>query len=316
LRIVTFLKSIWRVSYDFHSRRAPTGKLGASLNIFDGEELLLDLVSSIRKEVDFISIIFQENGHWGDLKADPHLRHFLQELKELSLIDEFVEWSPPRSATNEYSFHEMDVAKRELGLQLARENNCTHFIVLDNDEFYSERQLRYMKRIMMQTRAKWDYSVLRHLQYYKQTNLIKKKREEEYVMGIFKINESTKFAHGIDSKFAIDPARKIQGTKILEFSRFEVCMHHLSYLRKNVRTKLLASQARFGNLDSLEEIVAHYESYSFPQKGLWAHGVQIELKRIKPVIKLKYYERDSYSKYSLGVPLISLISSTDLPSNN
>jgi hypothetical protein len=160
-----------------------------------------------------------------------------------------------------------------------------------------------MKRIMMNPKSSWDYSVLRHLQYYKNPSLVKSDREEEYIMGIFPIFPTTEFAHGADSRFPIDPARKIQGERILEFSRFEVCMHHLSYVRKDIGKKLLSSQARSGNIGTFDQIVTRYENYEYPQSGLWAHGVEIELKQIRPKIILKYYESDAYFHYSTGVPL-------------
>jgi hypothetical protein len=310
-RFNSVTRSIVRTFEDIFFPSVPKGKLGASLNIFDGEELLLDLVSSIRKEVDYISVVFQEKGHWGDLKAEPHLKYFLQELLEIGLIDEFLEWSPPNSATNQYSFNEMDVEKRNIGLNLARENGCTHYIILDNDEFYSQKQFRYMKRIMMDSKSKWDYSVVRHLQYYKNTNHIKKVREEEYVMVIFPIRQSTKLVHEVQSQFPIDPGRKIQGKHILEFSRFEVCMHHLSYLRKDIGKKLMTSHARLGNVESFDQIISRYENFQYPQRGLWAHGVEIELKQIRPRIKLKYYEADAYSQFVKGISLQELLLEID-----
>lgn len=306
-KVKSRILSLNRFLNDFLFRSDHEGKLGATLNIFDGEELLLDLLVSIRKEVDFVSIVFQEVGHWGDLRADSHLRDFLRSLKNLGMIDEVIDWTPKNAASNEYLFHTMDVEKRQAGLKLAQENGCTHFIVLDNDEFYTRKQFRYMKRIMMRSNSKWDYSVLRHLQYYKNTNLIKREREEEYVMGIFRIDQSTEFRYGAESKFPIDPARKIEGESVLEFSRFEVCMHHLSYVRKDIRKKLLASQARTGNQESLNQIISRYESFRYPQRGIWAHGVEIDLKKIRPHIHLKYYEADAYSRYTNGEPLQKLL---------
>ena len=121
-------------------------------------------------------------------------------------------------------------------------------------------------------------------------------------MGIFPIKEGTHFAYGAESPFPIDPGRKISGSKIIEFWRFEVCMHHLSYVRKDIRTKLLSAHARKGNLPVLDKIVDRYENYAFPQAGFW-----IDRELIFPLMQQSEHEilasarktefRAAYSRY-------------------
>lgn len=292
------------------SPNRPYGKLGASINLFDGEELLLDLIFSVRDEVDFLSVVFQEKGHWGETSANPALPSFLKQLKSVGLLDEVFFWSGESLPSGIEEFNSFDMVKREKGLELARQAGCTHFLNLDNDELYTISDLKYMKKVMMTSRMQGaDYSVLRHLQYYKDSSLILKNREQEYVMGIFPIREDTHFVYGAGSPFPIDPGRKIAGSKIIEFWRFEACMHHLSYVRKDIRAKLLSAHAREGNLPVLEKIVDRYENYCFPQTGFWGHGIEVELVKIRPKISVKYFLQDAFGRFVSGEEISKIIES-------
>jgi hypothetical protein len=303
-RFGSFLKSALRFSFFSIIRVGPKGKLGASINLFDGEELLLDLIYSVRSEVDYLSVVFQESGHWGETKAHPCLSSFLFELKNEGLIDELYLWCSSVSPSDVEQFNSLDMLKRQKGLELARDNDCTHYLNLDNDELYTKRGLRYMKRVMMSKfGTRYDYSVLRHLQYYKNASYIRRKKEQEYVMGIFPIKDLAQFEYGAQSEYPIDPGRKISGSKVVEFWRYEVCMHHLTYVRSDIRTKLISAHSRDGNLLALERIIQRYENYTFPQTGYWGHGLEVELKRVKPKISTIHFESNSFEKFASGMAI-------------
>ena len=308
LRFFSFAHAVLRFSSSRIARGSISGKLGASINIFDGEELLLDLIYSVRQEVDYLSVIYQGVGHWGNNLANPHLLEFLQRLKDAGLVDEVYEWKTDGAASGIEEFNSLDMQKREKGLQLARDNGCTHFLNLDNDELYTHSNLAYMKRIMMGKKSRGvDYSVLRHLQYYKSSDLVLKHREQEYVMGIIPVRAETRFEYGVFSPFPIDPGRKVPGKKVIEFWRFEVCMHHLSYVRKDIRTKLVSAHARDGNLLALDKIIDRYQNYKYPERGFWGHGIEVELKKIKPVVSIKFFENDAFGRFERGESLESIL---------
>jgi hypothetical protein len=308
LRCFSFAKAVIRFSLLRISRGSISGKLGASINIFDGEELLLDLIYSVRQEVDYLSIIYQGVGHWGNNLANPHLLEFLQSLKDVGLVDEVYEWKTNGAALDVEEFNSLDMRKREKGLQLARDNGCTHFLNLDNDELYTHSDLAYMKRVVMGRKGRGiDYSVLRHFQYYKSSDLILRHKEQEYVMGIIPLRAATKFEYGVFSPFPIDPGRKVRGNKIMEFWRFEVCMHHLSYVRKDIRTKLVSAHARDGNLVALDKIINRYQNYNYPEPGYWGHGIEVELKKIKPRVSIKFFENDAFGRFERGESLKSIL---------
>lgn len=308
LRGLSFLIALVRFSRFGIFPKESFGKLGSSINIFDGEELLLDLIYSVRSEVDYLSVVYQQRGHWGETYANPHLSRFLAELKKVGLVDEVYEWNDVQKPGDISEFNSLDMQKRQIGLDLALNNGCTHFLNLDNDELYSVSSLKYMKKIMMRPAANFaDYSVLRHLQYYRHPFLIRKRKEQEYVLGIFPISKTTKFEYGVRSRFPIDPGRKIAGDKVIEFWRFEACMHHFSYVRRDIRPKLLSAHAREGNLRLIDKVVERYDGYEFPQLALYADGHEVELKKIKTVVSTKHFENDSFELFSKGQSLKQIL---------
>jgi len=55
-------------------------KIGVSYNLFDGEELLESSIKSIRKNVDYISVVYQTVSNFGN-PCDEGLVPLLEELK-------------------------------------------------------------------------------------------------------------------------------------------------------------------------------------------------------------------------------------------
>ena len=275
----------------------PYMKLGASINLFDGEELLLDQLLCLRKNIDFISVVYQLQGHWGALHPRPYVKEYLEYLVSEDLIDLAYEWKPERNESNVEDFNQADMLKRQVGLKLAQNVGCTHFINLDNDEFYTSHEFEYMKRVMGKSK-KYDASVVKHLQYYKSTEFIKRKPEQEYVLGIFPIKQNTSFEYGVALPYPIDPGRKIPAGKIREFFRFEVQMHHLSYVRRSLEEKLTSSHAVAGNLPHLKVMLDRFNNYKYPQPGIWGHGMEVELKRIEPQIHTPNFDQDSYQLWA------------------
>lgn len=85
---------------------------------------------------------------------------------------------------------------------------------------------------------------MQHLQYYKDSIYIKKIPEEEFVSTLVEIKPSTEFVYKADVPITIDPTRKPIGVKYRVFKRFEVQMHHLSYVRRDLNTKLSNSSLK------------------------------------------------------------------------
>ncbi len=62
--------------------------------VFDSEELLEASILSIRKDSDYICVVYQTISNWGNKTSNPHLEDFLQDLRSRKLVDELVFYEP------------------------------------------------------------------------------------------------------------------------------------------------------------------------------------------------------------------------------
>ena len=66
-------------------------KLGVSYNLFCGEELLRSSIMSIRNQVDYINVVWQEYS-WTGERADEKLLVLLNELIAEGLIQKIIKF--------------------------------------------------------------------------------------------------------------------------------------------------------------------------------------------------------------------------------
>jgi hypothetical protein len=253
-------------------------KLGVSYNIFDGEELLKSSISYIRDQVDYISGVYQMNS-WFGVQASDNLLETLNQLVDQGYIDELVEYNSTIDKTlNPQNAHLQQVEKRNVGLELSKRNNCTHHMPMDIDEFYEPDQFRYMKKEI--DNSDFDASACKHKQYYKDSIYLIAPSEEEYVGLIYKINDDSKFAYWYPCEVPIDPSRKINNSNYKIFNRSEIEMHHMSFVRKDLRKKLLSSIAR-GYIDkNIDKIVDYYNNWKYPEPAMWAGGNLLQVVQV------------------------------------
>jgi len=250
-------------------------KLSASYNVFDGLELIEDSLRSIRDNVDFISGIFQEisnRGNPADKDALPYLRMLRDEKKLINVIYNYT----PKNIHPHYN----EINKRNHGLEVARNNHCTHHMTIDCDELYIPHEFKRAKdEIYMNNH---DASLCKMLTYYGDKEHIVDPPEEYYVPFIYKIHPHKYFTLG-QNKFGpylCDPTRQILSNNVKVFKRDELQMHHLSYVRNNLESKLMNSSA-YDNWTK-EHIDAVLECHKNWKPGqLFAYSIGIELNKIK-----------------------------------
>ena len=251
-------------------------KLGIAYNLFDGEELLEYSIKSIRDNVDFISVIYQEVSYHGN-KCSEDILEFLITLKDRGLIDE-VHLFKPNLGLNP-SINETN--KRNIGLHISRKNDCTHHMSIDTDEFYTDEQFKFMKDTMLN--GDYDSGACQHCQYYKDSIYMIKDKENEYVTTIEKIHDFTQYVFAINYPVIVDPTRKTNNIKYKIFNRFEVEMHHMSYVRKDIKKKLLNSSARVNMTPNQIDIITDtYNNWVYPELAVWGNLKKevIEIPRI------------------------------------
>jgi hypothetical protein len=221
-------------------------KVGISYNVFDGEELLEPSIKSIRDNVDYISVVYQTVSNFGN-PCDEGLVPLLEKLKEDGLIDEMFEYVPKVNKGGHFN----ETTKRNIGLYLSEGGGCDYHMAMDTDEFYTDEQFKYMKKTMEE--GNYDSSASQMVTYYKEPIYRLEPKEEYYVSLLFKIKRGREYRIGHPFPVLVDPTRRMEPGNCKIFTREEVEMHHMSYIRKDLRKKLQNSSAspNFKNIDKI-----------------------------------------------------------------
>jgi len=245
-------------------------RLGASYSVFDSEELLEYSIKSIRKNVDYISVVYQTVSNHV-IPCNEGLVPLLDALKSQGLIDELVLFEPDLSDMQGNHASIKETKKRNIGLELSRANGCDFHLSLDCDEFYTDEQFRYMKDVMED--GYFDVGFCQHRQYYRDSIYQLAVPEPEYVPTLERINPDTRYVFMQPMHVACDPTRGTPNAnkKVYIFSRQECEMHHMSFVRKDIRGKLRSHSSRqFFTDELIERVSAYYDSWAYPSPAMWA----------------------------------------------
>ncbi|MBA7636650.1 hypothetical protein ES703_44271 [subsurface metagenome] len=250
-------------------------KLGISYNLWNGEELLRPSILSIRNSVDYISVVYQDKSNHGNKKDN--LEPFLESLFKDKLIDELSCYNPNLSLNPKTN----ELIKRNIGLSLSRSTECTHHLSIDVDEFYQKEQFDRAKEYIEQNNIK--ASVCQLQSYYKYPTLQIIPPEIYYVTFIFKIVPKIKFIYGTRFPVLVDPSRRLsifESFKI--FQRKELEMHHMSYVRNDIRLKVENASSYRNFAHKIEELVSHYENFKEGNQAMFAgkHCVYHNLQKV------------------------------------
>ena len=215
-------------------------KLGVSYNVFDGQELLESSIKSIRENVDYINVIYQNVSYSGE-KADNSLEPLLFNLLSRHLVDEIFLYEAKYEDP-----HMNEKAKRDKGLSLAKKAGCTHFMSMDVDEYYVSDQLKTAKEKIIKNGIKASAAcIIEYLKepVYQMVNSYSFNMNKDfytfYVPFIMKINKFFLQKHGSSSfPCLVDPTRGLNcSKKFYLFPAHELAMHHMSSIRKNLDKK-------------------------------------------------------------------------------
>jgi hypothetical protein len=235
-------------------------KLGVSYNLFDGEELLENSIKSIRENVDYVSVVYQTESNFGN-PCDKGLVPLLEKLVNNGLIDELFMYKPTLNKGGHYN----EIRKRNLGLYISEGAGCTHHMAMDSDEFYTDEQFKFMKEEML--KGNFDSSACQMVTYYKDSKYRLDPKEEYYVSLPFKIRQGIEYVMGKPFPVLVDPTRRMDAGSCKIFSREEIEMHHMSYVRKDIRKKLQNSSAS-PNFKNIDKIVDYFNKWEYPKQGL------------------------------------------------
>jgi len=207
--------------------------LSASINLFDGEELLDAKLRALRSEIDHISIVYQTRSYVGN-PCSPLLLDTLDYLLKQGLVDEVLEYEfEPDPFANPQIF---EADKRTRGLELARKFGATHFITMDADEFILPEAMAYAKQQVIE--HDYDATACKLIDYwisprFQVRGLAEAWGDYLYVPLIYKIRPGISFtAEKIhENYFCIaDTTRKLP-TQNPHRLGDRVIMHHMTTIR-------------------------------------------------------------------------------------
>lgn len=224
------------IIFDFHKAyyRGVIMRLSASINFFNGEELLRQAVLNIRPHVDHLSIVYQEKSNWGE-SMSLDAKTVLSQLIEDNLIDDAFCYVP----NYEISPTENEFKKREIGLDLARKAQASHFLLMDADEFYIPQEIENAKVIIEEKNI--AYSGIRSYFYLHRSIFRSKIPDTTNICFIVKIDSDLVFhLNGSFPVDGVDPTRRITNSsgRFHFFYEFEISMQHMAFVRKSFDSEL------------------------------------------------------------------------------
>lgn len=211
-------------------------KLCAIFVTWNDWDLLAVSTSNIRPVVDGIIIVASRHSNFGAIDYE-----FDRQVNERYFADAAI--FEPRPSLRP---HENEAAKRNHGLELARRQEYTHFIMMDSDEFYDREEFRLCKKWVEESDLNGIVHPLRVL-FGKPTLWC---NDHTLVPGIQRITPNVRlgdfkaypFAYDPLGNAHIDPTRRPSFTDGIHMSI--VPMWHASWVRKDFSIKIENSSAR------------------------------------------------------------------------
>lgn len=180
----------------------------------------------IKDHVDLFIIVWQDISNFGE-KYNPMLDLDLSEFPNVIL----QKYEPVVGAG---MFNEKK--KRNIGLDIARANSCTHFLHIDCDEYYEDFGTAKNMYINSGKRG----SVCKLYTYFKLPTLRFETPDGYFVPFIHVLTPETQ-AGVRHYPFYVDPTRRINEADVIELPVF---MHHFSWVRRDIERKCRNSSAK------------------------------------------------------------------------
>ena len=220
-------------------------KLAAIYNVWDALEHLPGSIQSVRDSVEDVIIVWQRVSNWG--QRSDEVEPVVKALLTSKLADHAIEFREVNDrASTKYAI-KCETAKRQMGLDAARQRGATHFLHIDADEYYDPEGFREMKKGL---EGFGGMSVIGIQNYYKLPTLKLDRLDTTLAPFISSVRNAkcgtllkaeqmrrridfTRCTHeAINVRIEADEAQKY-------------VMHHMSYVRRGgIETKLRNSTAR------------------------------------------------------------------------
>lgn len=225
-------------------------KLAAIYNIFDGDELLGESMRCMDGHVDLFILVYQNVSNFGE-HHEPTL--------ELGFGETITHKYDPLLTGSIHDGTANEIKKRNIGLEIAREAGCSHFLFVDCDEFYQD--FGRAKRLYFESRKAG--SVCSIVTYFGSPTLQFADKDNYWVPFVHELNKDTVAGYR-KYPFYVDPTRRVNERHVAELP---VIMHHYSWVRKDIDRKMRNSSAK-SNMERLKRITEDckiaYEGMTVP----------------------------------------------------
>lgn len=211
-------------------RKSPEVKLAAIYNLFDAEELLIGSMRSIKDSVDLFIIVWQDVSNFGE-QRNP-LKNLPMDKMDAEFKILFIKYEPANMGMLD------ERLKRNMGINVAREHGCTHFISIDCDEYYLPGDFEKGKKLFLESGC--EGSVVTLYSYFGDATLRQENRDSYYVPFIHKLDEHTITGAPV-YPYYVDPTRKINCASV---KLLLIDMHHYTWVRKDIELKARNSSAK------------------------------------------------------------------------
>lgn len=311
-------------------------KIGLGIVAFDATEHLVNIISEIRDLIDYVVVGVQKISYHGAPIAIDDYREIIRLKEEDKLVDDIYEVDldinkKPR---------EQETDKRNHLIDMCAQNGCSHCLIIDSDEFYPHPS--FLKAIKEIDDNDYPVTYCQYINYWfdYQHYLVYPFEQGQYVPFVSRVGYHFSFDNSC-FRYPSDPTRRyllpVKEYKItvdkgkqfkepvyaLELNHIfpweTVKMHHLSWVRSNIRKKLnnWSSKKLFQNFEDLiDRSVERFENFSddnidIPAELLFntpGHKVDIE-KLPRQYIWPKYDIHTRLRKYYQQKKILILIMS-------
>jgi hypothetical protein len=108
----------------------------------------------------------------------------------------------------------------------------------------------------------YDSSVCQMSTFYKTPEYRLEPKEEYYVSLIYKIRPGIQYVFGQPFPVLVDPTRRMEaGGSCKIFSRDEIEMQHMSYIRKDIKRKVTNSSAKVNFEEWIPEFLEYFNNW-------------------------------------------------------
>lgn len=200
-------------------------RIAGLITVFNGLELLDACIDNLRNQVDVIVIGWQKRSNLGEYSDE--VEEVVKGLDNVELV--YFE------ASLKIGTKENEMNKHNLLINKARELDCSHFVLLATDHFYTDGDFQHAKKVVFENDL--DVTFTGMFTYYKYPTWRLKPIEDYYMPFICKIYPNTKAKKVNNYPIYVDPAVQITPYNKWYLFDLDIMLHHYSKVRNDIENK-------------------------------------------------------------------------------